>query len=103
MRKIIFVMLLLSAIPIWGQIRDYELGSRADSRYGSNIYGGFFDFSDPEAINIKVSVWGFVQYPGRYVVPDYTSVMDLLSYAGGPTDDSNLDELRLYRIENLPM
>ncbi len=56
---------------------------------------GFFDYSDPEAINMRVSVWGFVRYPGRYLVPIYTTVTDLLSYAGGPRDNSNIDDLRL--------
>jgi hypothetical protein len=101
MRKTIIVLFLLfSAVPLLGQVRDYELGTRITAEQRGNIYGGYFDYSDPEAVNIRVSVWGFVEYPGRYLVPDYTTVMDLLSYAGGPTDDSNLDELRLYRIED---
>jgi hypothetical protein len=79
---------------------DYELGTQWSERAKRNIYGGFYDYSDPEALNISVSVWGFVKYPGRYMVPDYTKMIDLLSFVGGPTDDSNLDELRIYRIEN---
>jgi protein involved in polysaccharide export with SLBB domain len=59
---------------------------------------GFYDYSDPEAINMRVSVWGFVKYPGRYLVPIYTSASDLLTYAGGPTQNSDLEDLRLYRI-----
>ncbi len=42
--------------------------------YRRNIYGGYYDYSDPESINIKVSVWGFVKYPGRYVIPEQTTV-----------------------------
>lgn len=76
------------------------MGSDATGLGQRSIYGGFYDLSDPEAINISVSVWGFVRYPGRYVIPEYTSVVDLLSYVGGPSDDSRLDELRIYRIEN---
>jgi len=81
------------------QIRDYELGSEALNGARGNYYGGFYDYSDPEAVNIKLSVWGFVKYPGRYIIPDYTSVIDLMSYVGGPLDDSNLDDLRIYRID----
>ena len=39
-------------------------------------------------------------YPGKYLIPEYTSVIDLMSYVGGPTDDSNLDELRIYRLDD---
>ena len=81
----------------FAQVREYELGSVSNSRRGS--YGGYYDYSDPESINIKVSVWGFVKYPGRYFIPDRTSILDLMSYVGGPTDDSNLDELRIYRLD----
>ncbi len=83
----------------------YCLNAQTDVRLGttysalsSQRQGGLFDYSDPESINMRVSVWGFVKYPGRYLVPVYTSVSDLLSYAGGPTDDSQLDDLRLYRV-----
>jgi len=48
---------------------------------------------------MNVSVWGFVKYPGRYLVPATTTVTDLLSFAGGPTDDSHLYDLRLFRVE----
>jgi protein involved in polysaccharide export with SLBB domain len=78
--------------------------SQEDSQIGSNINqlrqspGAFYDYSDPEAVNIKVSVWGFVRYPGKYIIPYYSNAYDLLSYSGGPEDDANLDELRIFRI-----
>lgn len=93
---IIFIV-SLSGINLFGQTKDYELGaSILANRF--NQQSGFFDFSDPESVNIKVSVWGFVRYPGKYVVPIYTTVIDLLSYAGGPTDAAHLDDLRIYRV-----
>ena len=36
--------------------------------------------------------------PGKYLVPNYSSVKDLISYAGGPTEESNLEDLRLYKV-----
>ena len=79
----------------FAQITDMELGRGSFSR------SGLYDFSDPGTINIKVAVWGYVSRPGKYVVPDYTTVSDLLSFAGGPSRDSELDDLRIYRtLEN---
>lgn len=82
-----------------------SLFAQNDVRLGSNYsgvavqkQGGFYDYSDPESINISVAVWGFVRYPGRYKVPIFTSVNDLLSLAGGPSAESDLDDLRLYRV-----
>jgi hypothetical protein len=89
-------VLLLTTVS-WGQVKDYQLGvDRLNGR--SNYNGGYFNYSEPLNINIKVAVWGFVKYPGRYFVPISTTVTDLLSYAGGPTDDAHTDQLRLYRV-----
>lgn len=93
-RFFLFVFILINS-ALLGQTRDYELGSSLYSRY--NQQSGYYDLSDPGSVNIKVSVWGFVRYPGKYTVPIYTTITDLLSYAGGPTDAAHLDDLRIYR------
>ncbi len=98
MKKYLFLLcsiLFIYSNSIYGQITDYELGSKLGYRY--NQQSGYFDLSDPDAVNIKVSVWGFVRYPGKYLVPTYTTVLDLLSFAGGPSNDSHMDDIRLYR------
>ena len=84
------------AHSLFAQSNDVRLGAQYSGLYQRQ--GGLYDYSDPETINMRVSVWGFVKYPGRYQVPIYTAVSDLLSYAGGPTDDSDLEDLRLYRV-----
>lgn len=91
--KLFLLLLLLFSINILAQGIDEQLG-RANERYRYGLY----DFSDPGAVNIKVAVWGYVSRPGKYIVPDYTTVSDLLSYAGGPQQDAHLDDLRIYRI-----
>ena len=101
MKKILFtVIIFATTFSVYGQIRDYELGALAADGARRSIYGGFFDYSDPEAVNIKLSVWGYVKFPGRYIVPDYSTLIDLMSYSGGPVDDANLDQLRIYRIND---
>ncbi len=48
-------------------------------------------------LQINVKIWGQVLRPGLYLVPDQTDIVDLLSYAGGPTDVANLDEVVIVR------
>jgi protein involved in polysaccharide export with SLBB domain len=60
--------------------------------------GAFYDYSDPDGLNIKVSVWGYVKFPGRYIIPERSDLKDLISFAGGVSDDSYLDDLRIYRL-----
>ena len=91
---IIFIIIVNT---LQAQIKDYELGADVmGMRYQTQ--GGYFNYSDPEAVNIKVAVWGWVRYPGKYTVPSYTTVSDLLSLAGGPTDAADLEDLRIYRV-----
>jgi polysaccharide biosynthesis/export protein len=93
----LFLSFLLFEGSLFAQNEDLQVGS-AFNQYRQS-QGAYFDYSDPEAVNIKVSVWGFVKFPGRYVIPGYSTVNDLLSFAGGPSDDAHLDDLRIYRIE----
>lgn len=81
---------------IYGQDSGTQLGSTNLDR--GSYARGFFDYSDPGTVNLKISVWGYVEYPGKYLVPDYTTITDLLSYSGGPNEDANLDDVRLYRV-----
>ncbi|PJA97405.1 MAG: hypothetical protein CO129_01470 [Ignavibacteriales bacterium CG_4_9_14_3_um_filter_34_10] len=92
----LFLFMILIYSTVSAQVKDYELGSPANTI--RNYNGGYFDYSDPTTVNIKVSVWGFVKYPGRYTVPINSTAADLLSFAGGPTDDAHLDDLRLYKL-----
>lgn len=80
----------------FGQDEDYQLGLSQD--YIRQNQGAYYDYSDPAGLNIKVSVWGYVKYPGRYVIPEKSTIPDLISYAGGISDDSNLDEMRIFRV-----
>ncbi len=94
--KTIFILFFLLSLSLLAQVKDYEIGvSPLDRNYRQ---GGLYDYSDPSSVNMRVAVWGFMRYPGRYIVPVNTTVADLLSYAGGPTDDANLEDIRLYRV-----
>lgn len=57
----------------------------------------FYDLSDPTGVNMDVNVWGYVRFPGRYRVEVKTTFIDILSFAGGPTDESNIEEIRILR------
>lgn len=99
MKSILLTTALLSILFssfVFAQQGNVKIGADLD-RYRQN-QGGFYDYSDPEAVNIKVSVWGFVRFPGYYLVPSYTNPRELLSLAGGPLDAAHLDDLRIYRV-----
>jgi len=83
------------SMMVFAQNSDMQVGSNTNQLRQNQ--GAFYDYSDPTTLNIKVSVWGFVKYPGKYVIPMESNVYDLLSYAGGPSEDAHLDDLRIFK------
>ncbi len=98
MKKLsVFFFFIFLSIMVNAQ-SNLQLGSSVNElRYSQS---GYFDYSDPEAVNMKVAVWGYVRYPGKYIIPASSTIRDLLSFAGGPTTDAELDKMRIYRTEN---
>lgn len=89
----LFVLFLLtSKINIFAQQSDIQVGTVP--RVAQQM-AGYFDYSDPRAVNIKVSIWGYTKFPGKYIVPVNTTVKDLISFAGGPTPDAYMEDIRL--------
>ena len=76
---------------------DVQIGKSLKSQL-QTYRGAYFDYSDPDAINIKVLVWGNVEFPGEYFIPASNSVNDLIALAGGPTINAKLGDLRIFRI-----
>ena len=62
--------------------------------------GGYYNFSDKDKVNIEVSVWGYVKFPGKYLIPQNSTFVDLVSYSGGPSVEANLEDIRLFRPKN---
>ena len=88
--------LFMVATVTFAQEEDYQVG--LSQNYLGQNQGAYYDYSDPGGLNIKVSVWGYVKYPGRYIIPEYSNINDLLSYAGGISDDSYIDDMRIFRV-----
>jgi hypothetical protein len=94
---IVVIALVVSVNLVFSQDDDLILGqtSRGD-------VAAFYDLSDPTGVNMDVNLWGFVRFPGRYRVSVNTSFLDLMSYSGGPNDESDLEEIRILRNGNDP-
>jgi hypothetical protein len=48
-------------------------------------------------LQIIVHIWGEVNHPSDYIVPDGTNVLELISKAGGPTEFANLSKIQITR------
>ncbi len=52
--------------------------------------------------NMLVSVFGMVTRPDNYPVVDQTSIFKILSMAGGPSEEANIRNVRIYRKNSNP-
>lgn len=78
---------------------DIQIGGRTSSDGPLRYNGGVFDYSDPSTVNIKVQLWGYIKFPGYYIVPAGIGLNELISFAGGPTQDALLDDIRITKIK----
>lgn len=60
--------------------------------------GAYYNVAKPGEMTMQVNVWGFVQHPGRYEVGNTIDLVQLLSFAGGPTQDADIEDVRITRI-----
>jgi hypothetical protein len=58
----------------------------------------FYKLTKPGEYSITVNVWGYVKVPGRYEVPSDCDIIQLISFAGGPANHADLENIKLYRI-----
>ncbi|MBC8181584.1 SLBB domain-containing protein [candidate division KSB1 bacterium] len=76
----LFVFLLSSALP------QQDVLNRNQYKIGTD-----------ERLMITVHIFGEIQKPGEYLVPDNTNIMEIISKAGGPTEFSNLSKVKITR------
>lgn len=79
--------------------RKYGLGGD----WNNQAEGGLGEFTAgyyPGAVMIPVNLWGATKTSGQFKIPKNTTLTTLLSYARGPTDDAELDEVKIKRVSD---
>lgn len=66
--------------------------------YPSAQAAAFYYIAKPGEVTIQVNIWGQVQKPGRFEIPNGTDLIRLLSYAGGPLQYANLSKIKIMRF-----
>jgi len=86
---------VVAAATAFAQVpTETELGNTKQS--GTSRPGYYF-YAKPFEVTMSVNLWGEVPQQGVYIVPTNTDLIQLVSFAGGPKERSNLDEVLVYR------
>jgi len=88
----IIVIFAVNSLPLYAQ-DDTRVTAEELKKTGIN----YFNYSDPGKINIEVTVLGGVKFPGRYLVPEGTNVIEILSLSGNVLQEETSDNIKLIR------
>ncbi len=75
MKKILIIILFIFSISIFSQ--DFK--------------SYYYSQNEENVLMIRVNVWGYVNNPTSFLVPDGTDLITAISYAGGPKENANLN------------
>lgn len=90
MKKFFILLFFIGLAGLWGQEGFQPANNASAYSYSGTITGA-------EQLKIYTYIWGQVNKPGLYIVPDNTDLLALISLAGGPTETAKLSEIRIIR------
>ena len=73
---------------------ETELGA---SKLSNSSRPGYYFYAKPFEVTMTVNLWGEVPQQGVYSIPTSTDIVQLISFAGGPKERSNLEDVLIYR------
>jgi len=101
MKKIIvlfclFTCAVLCSSNAYTQDDKERIGLEEILKQGVNYY----NYADKDKVNIEVIVWGGIKNPGKYLIPAGTTVIDLITLAGGPVSEETIEYVKLIRVKD---
>ena len=97
-KKVVLGALLLFIMcdVVWAQSDSLQIYRQADLK---KVDVAYFDFSKKEKFNFEVVVLGGVKQPGIYLLPEGTTVIELVALSGGVLDESILNNIKIIRAK----
>jgi hypothetical protein len=89
----LLMFFLTSLQNSYSQDTSILIGKDLQIKTGATIY----NFSNPNKVNFEVIVWGGVKLPGKYIVPEGTTLIDVLTLTGGPSNEGIIASFKLIR------
>jgi protein involved in polysaccharide export with SLBB domain len=92
-------MLLIACACLACSVGRAQLSERGISTtQPSTATPAFYSIAKPGELTMQVNVWGYVNHPGRYEIAITTDLLQLISLAGGPAPDADVDKVKVTRF-----
>lgn len=91
------LLIVSQAFALEVQERYLRPGNVAVGRSRGNEYVS--GDTNPDTVLIRVNLWGAIGKPGIHFIPYHTDILTLFSYAGGPSEGADLDDIVIRRQE----
>jgi polysaccharide export outer membrane protein len=85
-------ILLIILLMGYSILPAQSIGGQSNRSSAAQYYLG-----EDDELLVPVNIWGFVRLPGQYFVPNNTNLIALLSFAGGPSEDAKISNIRIIR------
>lgn len=92
----IIIIIAVNTLPLYAQ-NDTRVTAEELKKIGYN----YFNYSDPGKVNIEINVLGGVKNPGKYLVPEGTTVIELLCLSGNVLQEETAENIKLIRTAQL--
>ncbi|MEA2103382.1 MAG: hypothetical protein U9P79_01900 [Candidatus Cloacimonadota bacterium] len=89
---ILIIIAFLISTTCWAQE-----SSGASSISSSSAFSFSGTMGDENQLRMQTYIWGQINKPGLYIVPDDTDLIALISFAKGPTEDAKISKIRIVR------
>ena len=87
-QRLILLLGVVGALLVYGIALGQEQGKEEKYYLGTE-----------KELMIRVHIWGEVRNAGEYLVPDGSTVLDLISKAGGPTEYASLKKVMITHVK----
>jgi protein involved in polysaccharide export with SLBB domain len=98
MQRISGIAMLIILLGCSGQLLAQTMDSNIGVSKSGASSAAYYFISKPGEITMSVNLWGHVRNPGRYEVPISTDIVQLISYAGGPSSEADLGTVKIARV-----
>jgi protein involved in polysaccharide export with SLBB domain len=97
MKKVFIIFILLLSFSISYAQMESDFGGGGQYYPQTSDRPAQYILGSGDILLININLWGFVQRPGIYSIPSSYTLIDLISSAGGPRENSRLSEVRIVR------